>query len=279
MKIKFPSKTGLRFASATVAAFAILSPLPALANHDVLVEGEQDFDNDGRVGASENTDGDQIFGTIGAALAGGNRTVIIVTSGRFAEVLNISTANGVPGNIKLTAAPGVEAVIGAVLTGPDPRAALFNVGGSTNATRQAATGITVDLPATQRVILSNLNLTNYATGIAIRNESHVTVENCRINNNNDFGIFVGEQSAASILNSEIVANGYRAGLAVAPSPGDGVFFEGASTGLIANSSLIGNLANGATNNTGDKKSVETVNVVAFDNGKQNFEVTKVKKAN
>ena len=109
------------------------------ANHPVLVEGNNcadagpnvttvppgtcgDFDGDGLIGTAEDTDNntDRIFGTINAALgadrngASQNGRVTIVTSGRFAEVVNITAANG---NVTLEAAPGIEANIDAVLSG------------------------------------------------------------------------------------------------------------------------------------------------------------------
>lgn len=277
-----PTRRLDRLAAAALASLLALAPLSALANHDVLVEGEEDFDGDGNVGTAENTDGDQVFGTITAALAGGNRNVTIVTSGRFAESLDISAASTVPGNLKLTAAPGVEAVIGAVLAGPDPRGALFNAGGATNDTRQALPGISVNLPADQRVILCNLTITNWSTGISIRNNSHVLVENCRISNNKDFGIFVGEQAVATILHTKVSTTGYRLGTAGmspnpdVPAPGDGVFLDGDSTAALAHSAFIGNFRNGVTNQAGKKKAVMATNLIGFDNGGEDFDNLKVK---
>ena len=86
------------------------------ANHPVFVEGNclnppagnpalvpagtcGDYDGDGLIGTAEDTDGDRVFGTITAALGAGtganqNGRVVIVTSGTFAEVVNITGANG-----------------------------------------------------------------------------------------------------------------------------------------------------------------------------------------
>src|SRR6185295_8448403 len=91
-----------------------VSGVKVSANHPVLVEGNcdspvpgttlvspgtcGDFDGDGRIGTAEDTDGaDRIFGTLNAAIGPGtgaaagtganyNGKLIIVTSGRFAEV-------------------------------------------------------------------------------------------------------------------------------------------------------------------------------------------------
>src|ERR671913_2187920 len=98
---------------------AIWGAPDASANHPVLVEGNcdspvpgttivtigtcGDFDGDGRIGTAEDTDGaDRIFGTLAAALGPGtgaaagtganqNGRIIIVASGRYAEVVNIGT--------------------------------------------------------------------------------------------------------------------------------------------------------------------------------------------
>ncbi|HYG82969.1 MAG TPA: hypothetical protein VD861_21410, partial [Pyrinomonadaceae bacterium] len=115
------------------------------ANHPVYVEGNcdspspgttvlppgsegtcGDYDGDNRIGAAEDTDGaDRIFGTLRAALGAGtpagtgvnhNGKIIIVTSGRFAELLVIGNpptgtsgeGTASPGNVTIEAAPGVE---------------------------------------------------------------------------------------------------------------------------------------------------------------------------
>src|SRR3954462_5867265 len=133
-----------------------LSSRSVSANHPVLVEGNcdspvpgttlvspgtcGDFDGDGRIGTAEDTDGaDRIFGTLRAAWGPGtgaaagtganhNGSILIVTSGRFAEQLIIGNSGFIvgegaanPGNVTIEAAPGVEADIDAVLQGDPSR--------------------------------------------------------------------------------------------------------------------------------------------------------------
>ena len=81
-----------------------------------------DYDGDTRVGTAEDNDNpnDGIFGTLNAALAaanggaGGNGHVVIVSSGRFYEQINLNAVNGVT---ILEAAPGVDATLDAFLAG------------------------------------------------------------------------------------------------------------------------------------------------------------------
>ncbi len=222
------------------------------ANHPVLVEGNcdspvpgttlvspgtcGDFDGDGRIGADEDTDGaDRIFGTLRAALGPGtgaaagtganfNGKIIIVKSGRFAELLyignnsidpNVGSAN--PGNVTIEAAPGVDADIDAVLQG-DP------VGG--NSTRQGRPGIIVNyLPAfSDRVVtLRNLTIRNYLVGVDVARSSRVQIDNCRFENNLRSNIRVQDNADVVITNSQIQGAGFRvSGAAPPPTPGNGV---------------------------------------------------------
>lgn len=144
-----------------VVSASVMTNTFVSANHPVLVEGEADFDGDGRLGTAEDTDGDdRIFGTITAALgaanggANQNGRVTIVTSGRFHEQLIVSNANG---NTTIEAAPGVEATIDAVATGT--RAAQFS--GSTNVVRQGQPGIIINSPNNRYVTLRNLVVRNW----------------------------------------------------------------------------------------------------------------------
>jgi hypothetical protein len=247
------------------------------ANHPVLVEGNcdspvpgttlvspgtcGDFDGDGRIGTAEDTDGaDRIFGTIAAALGPGtgaaagtganqNGTVTIVTSGRFAEILAITpgTATFNHGNVILQAAPGVEAQIDAVFQG-DP------AGG--NNTRQAAVGITVNGSSASTVILRNLSIRNWTEGVQVQDSSRLTIDNCRIENNVNFGVRALGASQVAIHNSNVNATGYRSGTlglcpsgACIPNPGHAISFEGASAGTVTQT-LVSNNFNRAISNTG-----------------------------
>ena len=112
---------------------------PASANHPVFVEGNcfgpgagatatglqqspvpagtcGDYDGDRRIGAAENEDGDNSYGTIRAAAAvANNGLVTVVANGTFPEVVRLKPTNGA--NITLQAAPGVQANIDAVVQG------------------------------------------------------------------------------------------------------------------------------------------------------------------
>jgi hypothetical protein len=239
------------------------------ANHPVLVEGEADFDGDGRLGLMEDTDGDdRIFGTITAALgaanggANQNGRVTIVTSGRFHEQLLVTNANG---NTTIEAAPGVEATIDAVATGT--RAAQFP--SSTNATRQAQPGIIVNSPANRYVTLRNLVVRNWTDGIQVLANSRVTIDNVRAEGNVNHGIHVLGSSRVLITNSQVSSSGFRVGATGdfpainMPAPGNGITFEGNSQGSVARTTVSGNFCIGLA--AFAPSYVEARDVVAFDN--------------
>lgn len=276
MKIKQVSiGRGVRRIKAGIFTLLVLGALafayPISANHPVLVEGEQDFDNDGRIGLAEDSDGDLVFGTINAALgaapaAAQNGRVTIVTSGRFAETVVI---NGT-GNVTLEAAPGVEANIDAVVTGT--RANDFPDG--TNASRQAAPGIIVNSSNPNRyIVLRNLVSRNWTEGIVVMGSARVTIDNCRLENNVNYGVLVQGASRVAITNTQVNGTGFRIGAAgqspvagpgaiqVTPTPGTGIEYEG-GTGHIADTVVTGSFAVGI--DTGGA-SVELTRVIAFDN--------------
>lgn len=242
------------------AGLALCCSSAVFANHPVLVEGDADFDGDGLLGTAEDTDGDdQIFGTIAAALGSANRAanqnghVIIVTSGRFLEVVTITAANG---DVTLQAAPGVEAEIEAVRAG-DPD----------SAGRQNAPGIIVDAPADRRVIIRNIVSRNWTDGIIIQGDSHVLIDNSRFENNRDFNIHVVDNATVTIVNSQVNAAGFRNGanLDNTPNPGIGIGFEDNSSGLIANTTISGNFAAGVSRLSGAPKAVMSSGNIVFDN--------------
>ena len=241
-------KARISSAAAAIAWVAIGSS--AWANHPVLVEGNcdspvpgttivdkgfcGDFDGDGRIGTAEDTDGaDRIFGTINAALGPGtgaaagtganqNGTIIIVTSGRFAERVEITARNG---HVILKAAPGVEATIDAVLQG-DP------AGGNT--TRQNSGGIVISTDGARTVQLQNLTVRNYTVGILVGGPSQVAIINCRIENNLNYGILVLQNAEVRIDQSFVISTGYRVGAGVTTSanPGVGISFQDNSRGAV-----------------------------------------------
>lgn len=266
-------------------AFALSVTPSGSANHPVLVEGNcdspvpgttivdkgtcGDFDGDGRIGTAEDTDGaDRIFGTLAAAIGPGtgaaagtganqNGRVTIVKSGRFAEVVLITGANG---NVEVEAAPGVDANIDAVFQG-DP------AGG--NNVRQTTSGIIVDAPADRRITLRNLVIRNWTNGVEVRGDSRVVLFNCRIDNNQNTGIITMGNSRITVDHSQITATGYRVGTlgdaprTVLPASGNGVEFQGASGGVIANTLITGSFGVGIARNSSG--TVNTFHVVLSDN--------------
>ena len=245
----------LQFAVAGLLAI----PGMALANHAILVEGELDYDGDGVVGTAEDTDGvDGVFGTISAALgsanigAGQNGEIIIVTSGRFPETVNIT------GPVTLEGAPGVEADIEAFLAPTDPR--LTEAGDTNpmggNQTRATAPGIIVNVDPNQivssgrPVVIRNISSRNWTDGIRVVN-GLVKIENVRIEHNTNNGIVVMNNSRVAIVNSSIDSTGFRINGTLGmfpqvnlPAPGFGVNFMDKSTGDIQRTSITNNFSFG-----------------------------------
>jgi parallel beta-helix repeat protein len=252
------------------------------ANHPVFVEGNcdspvpgttivspgtcGDYDGDGRIGTAEDTDGaDRIFGTLKAALGPGtgaaagtgannNGRITIVRSGRFAEQLLIGSSgvpgypdqgSATPGNVTIEAAPGVEANIDAVLQG-DP------AGGNT--ARQAGAGILIfnnsSAPGTIVVTLRNLVVRNFNEGIVTAGSTRVNIDNCRVENNRDYGIHLTDFGQIVISNSQIQSNGFRIPVSGPSSPGAGVQLEDAVRVRIVSTVISNNAGPGILNLTG-----------------------------
>lgn len=261
-------------AFAVVGGADLWQKASVLANHPVFVEGEEDFDGDGLIGLAEDTDSatDRVYGTLAAALAADNGAanqngrVTIVTSGRFRESLTITGANG---NVTIEAAPGVDALIDAVIADPG-RSSQFP--GTTNASAQALPAIIVNSAANRIVILRNLAIRNWATGIQVGGASRVTIDNCRLDSNVNFGIDVTGSARVNISNSQINATGYRTGATGSfpsenniPAPGHGVSFRGTSRGAVYMSSITSSFGIGLVNTTGASSGVTAQSVNAFDN--------------
>ncbi|HEY6400197.1 MAG TPA: right-handed parallel beta-helix repeat-containing protein [Blastocatellia bacterium] len=253
------------------------------ANHPVLVEGNclnppagnptvpvagtcGDYDGDGRIGTAEDMDGDRVFGTITVALnnaatgANQNGSVLIVTSGVFAEVVNITAANG---NVTLAAAPGVDADIDAVLQG-DPG----------SAGRQNAPGIVVNAPIDRFVTIRNITSRNWTEGIRVTGDSSVLIDNCRIENNINFGIRVQDNARVEINNTTVAATGYRVSAAgdfprtATPNPGNGIDFGSSSSGLVSQSLVTGCFGDGISGKSKRNSSnVDLKDVNLFNNNR------------
>jgi hypothetical protein len=247
------------------------------ANHPVLVEGNcdspvpgttivspgtcGDFDGDGRIGTAEDTDGaDRIFGTLNGALgpgtgaaagtgANGNGTVLIVTSGRYAEALVFNNgANPTPtlvepGNLTIEAAPGVEAVLDAILQG-DP------AGGNTTRSGQVGINISMSVNVADRiVVIRNLKIRNFLEGIAVIGGSgRVHIDNCKFEGNLENGVHVsGNDAKVVITNSQFDGQGRRIGSG-APLPsvgnGNGIRLDDQSQTRIGNTTIWNSRAAG-----------------------------------
>ena len=248
--------------AAFVIALALFGAVPSSANHPVLVEGNcdspvpgttlvspgtcGDFDGDGRIGTAEDTDGaDRIFGTISAALGPGtgaaagtganqNGRIIIVKSGRFSEAVSVTTnamlniqSNG---HVQIEAAPGVEANIDAVFQG-DP--------GGGNNVRQEAIGVLVSLGPGATATLRNLTIRNFAIGIRQQGTGRLLLEDCRIDNNRDFGAQVLNESKIIVERTQINATGRRVGTANNTTAfGHGVQLADLSSAIFNKSSIM-----------------------------------------
>lgn len=244
------------------------------ANHTVLIEGDTDFDGDGNLGVAEDNDGDRVFGTIQDAIDPGiagalsqNGNAVIVTSGIFLEQITVS------GNVTLSAAPGVEAVIEA-----------FAPGNGGNAARQNQPGIIVNGSAGRQVVLRNLVVRNWTDGVTVNDNSRVLIDNLRIEHNVNFGVnVVGANAAVAIVNSQISSTGFRTSgtegvtppsttptggtAGPAPAPGTGISYSGTgATGRIASTTVIGSFNIGIDNTTGNADALFLRETSAFDNG-------------
>ena len=273
-----------------VLVAALLLAGSAYANHPVLLEGNcdspvpgttlvaantcGDFDGDGRIGTAEDTDGaDRIFGTLEAAIGPGtgasagtganhNGSILIVTSGRFVPTTTISIPN-VAGVTHLTieAAPGVSALIDAVLQG-DPAS------GST--TRQNVVGMHITAAdANDRIVLRNLVFRNWAEGVRVNGGARVTIENCTFHHNLDYGLRVMGSAHVAVSNTRFFDTGTRSGVGVTSfaAPGTAIRFEDSSSGVISKSIIVNSIGNALVNNSsGGATAVRYYQLVTGANG-------------
>jgi hypothetical protein len=212
-----------------------LAPIPVQAVHQVLIEGEQDFDGDGLIGAAEDTDGrDFVFGTITAALGadnGGlaqNGKATIVTSGRFNESVMIT------GQVFLQGAPGVEADIeGFVPPAAGP------------GDRRGAPGVIINTSGSSLpnpvVTLKNLSIRNWTDGVRIMGGAKVNIIDCVIENNlaapnstaTSDGIVVSDGSSVAVIGTTITRN-----------KNAGIRFDDGTTGAVTTSTITFNAGAG-----------------------------------
>ena len=263
LKRAFGRKLWLPALTLSLLVLALVSAPSSEANHPVYLEGNcdspvpgttlvslgtcGDFDGDGRIGTAEDTDGaDRIFGTLAAAIGPGtgaaagtganmNGRVIIVASGRYAELITITTAS----HLQIEAAPGIAATVDAVLQG-DPA--------SGNATRQNDVGINILVDPGATVILRNLTIRNYSTGIRVLGNGRVLVDNCRIENNLSFGIEAGGDSRVIVENTMIAGTGRRiGGPSNVANPGHGIRFAANASGVLSRSGILNSVGAGVHN--------------------------------
>lgn len=264
-------------AAGAIAAPMVLLASPALANHPVFVEGNcfgpgagdtatglqespvaagtcGDYDGDQRIGEAEDTDGDNSYGTIQAAVlaVANNGLVTIVANGTFPEVVRLQPTDGA--NITLQAAPGVNANIDAVTQGAP--------NGDFRPTRP---GIVINGCDECRVTIRNVTTRNWTDGVAVRGSSHAHLDEVIAENNTDYGIHVTDDARVSISDSQVNATGFRtdANGPAQPNPGTGVSFEDYSRGSIYRTSITGSAAAGLATDGGPIPA--TVQVQLFDN--------------
>jgi hypothetical protein len=163
----------------------------------------------------------------------------------------------------LEAAPGVHAIIDAVLQG-DP------AGG--NPARQNGPGIFVFyLPGEgdRRVTLRNLTIRNFSVGIETSGVS-VEVVNCRLENNLEYGIRTGGSSRLVVLDSEVVNTGFRIGVASGvPAAGQGIRINQATAKLV-NTTVSYSHGAGIHNNLPSATALTLYRVSSFFNGGGNI---------
>ncbi len=229
-------KTCSAIIALVVGATMSLAAGPVWANHPVTVEGNcfgpgsgatatglrrspvepgtcGDYDGDGLIGAGEDNDLDNNYGTINAALGAvaQNGTVTIVANGTYPEAVGLEPAEGA--SVTLEAAPGVRASIDAVVQGE-----------AGNAERQAQHGVRIRGCATCRVTFRNITVRNFAHGINVGDRSRALLQGVRVEGNLNYGIKAIDTARVTIHRSTVNATGFRkdaAGVAEA-NPGMGV---------------------------------------------------------
>lgn len=269
-----------RWLAAGLLISGLALPSIGLANHPVLVEGEADFDGDGRIGAAEDQDGAAgdpsglTFGTLAGCLGMANAAINqngvcqIVTSGNFAEVVSITN------QVTIEAAPGVVANVEAFLAGPDPRRQQFPTAAMNANALQAAPGIVINSPANRYVILRNIVVTNWTDGIRVMGNSHVLLDNVRVDHNINNGIVISDNAEVLIKNSTISSTGFRLNPVtgdfpgvMAPMTGVGLNLQGTSRTNIVNSSISGNFAQAILR--ANNADLDDDDLTTFDNNRRN----------
>jgi len=185
----------------------------------------------------------------------------------FVETVVIS------GQVTIEAAPGVLAGIEAFVAPPDARRQEFPTAAADPLALQAAPGIVINSPDDRYVILRNLTVTNWTTGIMIGGNSHVILDRVRVDHNINNGILVSDNAEVLIQNSQITSTGFRVNPGTgnfptdnAPMPGKGVVFQDRSQGRITDTTISGNFDDGLDRDR--RARVQMDNVTFFDNNRR-----------
>ena len=229
---------------------------PPTPDHTVLLEGDADFDGDGRRGAAEDADGDHVFGTL-AGIPGFAPTgpvigpiyaynhVVIVTSGVFFEPLRTSFATATT----IEAAAGVRAV-------SDARGSETMPGQPIGA---------IALSADHRVVLRNLTFRHWHVGVEVLATASLFVDGCHFEDISDnrssvtvpIGVRVSENATAVISGCSFTRCGDPSN-----SGGAAIRFEAGAKGVVKDTNAINNHGAGIIRN--DPR-VRVINSVVFGN--------------
>jgi hypothetical protein len=177
------------------------------------------------------------------------------------------------GQVTLEASPGVTASIEAFIVAADRRIAEFPTAQANPFALQSAPGIVINSPDDRFVILRNISVVNWTDGIRINGNSHVLLDNVRVEHNINNGVLVSDNADVAIVNSHIAATGFRLNPMTgnfpavnAPNTGDGVVFQGRSRGIIFQSALVGNFGEGLDRR--GQASVRVEDSISFDNERE-----------
>ena len=124
--------------------------------------------------------------------------------------------------------------------------------GNNNA-RLATTGIAVsyvpntNTGASRLVTLRNLTVRNFARGAEISHVARVLIDNCRFENNLNYGILLDFSSVAVITNTEVSGTGFRTVGANVPNPGYGISLETSAHARVVDSVISHSSTAGVVN--------------------------------
>lgn len=276
LTIRYSLTRRLMIALITTAVTSFLGVTAATAQTSVMVEGNcnnpqatstlpgtcGDYDGDGRLGRAEDSDGDQVFGTLNPAIwavvgqSGG--TVTVVTSGVFYANISINSPLA-RGTIVLQAAPGVDASLELPTFPPEII---------------TTEGILIHSTVNRSVVLRNLTIRNCTPGIGILGNARVTIDNCRLDGNYDRSILVNDEARVTITETKILAsNTGDPDFITSELVGAGIEFNDNSSGSIFLTTISGTRGFGVANRTNNRSAVCAYLVNVFDNTRNYLNVT------